>query len=124
MRTARMALFWMAFLCAATVSADPPPEPPRAVEPRVHHTPPHTARCAPTINVWIEPDVSRIPSYELAGVDERKRMPLNLVGSRPYRGDSILCSYASRAHDITTSYSLRCRNPRRDRVYRSAYFCG
>lgn len=122
MRATRITLFFLAFLSAAAI-ADAPKEAPPAPEPPPYHPPPRTVKCAPQLNVWIEPDVSRIPSYELGGVDERKRMALRLVGSQPYRGDSILCSYASRARDITSSYSLRCRNPRHDRVYRHTYIC-
>jgi hypothetical protein len=114
-------------LTAPGFAADPAPATPSAPPAeaaRPYMPPPRQVRCQPTINVWVEPDVSKIPAYELGGTDARKRMPLNLLSSAPYRGDSVICNYASRSRDVTTSYSLRCNMPRRDRVYRHTYSCG
>jgi hypothetical protein len=118
-------LVWALLSGAPVVAADlaPAPDQSGVDETRTYRPPPRQVKCLPVVNVWVEPDVSKIPPHELYGTDARKRMPLNLQSSAPYRGDSVLCNYATRSRDVTTSYSLRCRAPRRDQVYRHSYNC-
>jgi hypothetical protein len=58
-----------------------------------------------------------------AKAESRKRVQLKLVGSAPSRGESVVCSYASRSRDVTTSYYMRCVNPRQERGLRHSYSC-
>jgi hypothetical protein len=125
MRSLQFFILVMALLAGMpAVAADPAPSQSGVDETRPYKPLPRQVQCLPVANVWVEPDVGKIPEHELYGTDGRKRIPLNLVSSAPYRGDAVICSYASRGRDVTTSFSLRCRMPRRDRVYRHTYSCG
>ena len=84
---------------------------------------PHTMRCLSTVNAWLEVDGSSLPKREHAYSEAKKRVQLSLIGSSPSRGESVVCSYASRSRDITTSYSERCVYPRKVRGYRHTYSC-
>ena len=83
----------------------------------------YTIKCPATINVWVEVDSESIQIREPTNIETKKRVPFNLIGSMPYRGDSVLCSYATRRRDVTTSYSIRCLQPRKERGYKNSYFC-
>ncbi len=80
-------------------------------------------KCTPTINVWVEADTESIHSRETVGIEKKKRVQFNLVGSMAYRGDSVLCNYATRRRDVTTSYSIRCLQPRKERGHKHSYTC-
>lgn len=86
-------------------------------------TRPYTVKCAPSINVWIEADGDGIATREPISLESKKRVQFNLMGSSPYRGDAVLCNYATRRRDVTTSYSVRCRQPRKERGYKHSYLC-
>lgn len=92
-------------------------------EPAPRHLRPYTARCAATINVWIEVDNNSLPVRELTRAESKKRVQFHLIGSSPYRGDTVLCRYATRHRDVTTSYAIRCIEPRKERGYRHSYLC-
>ncbi len=104
-------------------------DPPAAAEPspETSSAPPHyrpsTVKCTATINVWIEVDDNSLPQRMNAKAESRKRVQLKLVGSAPSRGESVVCSYASRSRDVTTSYYMRCVNPRQERGQRHSYSC-
>lgn len=87
------------------------------------HTRPYTVKCAATINVWVEVDSESLPTREPTSIETKKRVQFSLIGSAPYRGDSVLCNYATRRRDVTTSYSIRCLQPRKERGYKHSYFC-
>ena len=87
------------------------------------HTRSFTVKCTPTINVWVEVDTESIHSRESVNIEKKKRVQFNLIGSMPYRGDSVLCNYASRRRDVATSYSIRCLQPRKERGYKHSYIC-
>lgn len=87
------------------------------------HTRPYTVQCAPSVNVWVEVDSNSLPAFEYTHPEAKKRVQLRLTGYRPYRGDTVLCSYATRSHDMTTSYSVRCIAPRKERGYRNSFRC-
>lgn len=87
------------------------------------HSRPYTVKCAGTINVWIEVDSGSLPEREPASIETKKRVQFGLIGSTPYRGDSVLCNYATRRHDVATSYSIRCLQPRKERGHKHSYFC-
>lgn len=87
------------------------------------HTRPLTVKCAPTIHAWVEVDTESIHSREPANVEKKKRVQFNLIDSMSYRGDSVLCNYATRRRDVATSYSIRCLQPRKERGYKHAYSC-
>ena len=103
-------------LVGATAPADADDAPPL-------HGRPFTVRCKSSVNVWIEVDDNSLPSREGAKAESRKRVQLKLVGSQPSRGESVVCSYASRARDVTTSYYTRCANPRKERGLPHTYSC-
>lgn len=84
---------------------------------------PHTMKCQPTVNVWLEVDGDSLPGREHAYSEPKKRVQLHLVGSTPARGESVVCNYASRSRDITISYSERCVYPRKVRGFRHTYSC-
>lgn len=84
----------------------------------------HTVKCAPTINVWVEVDSGSLPKRQPTNTETKKRVQFSLIGSAAYRGDAVLCNYATRRRDVATSYSIRCRQPRKERGYRHSYFCG
>ena len=82
-----------------------------------------TVTCAASINAWVEVDTGSIHTREAINSEAKKRVLVTLTGSMPYRGDSVLCSYATRRRDITTSYSIRCLQPRKERGYKHTYLC-
>lgn len=84
---------------------------------------PYTAKCAASINVWIEADGDSIATRESISLESKKRVQFHLTGSSPYRGDAVICNYATRRRDVTTSYSVRCRQPRKERGYKHSYLC-
>jgi hypothetical protein len=112
-------------IAIATLSAAHAAEPP--VPPNEAPAPPHarpsTVKCTATVNVWIEVDDNSLPQRMNAKAESRKRVQLKLVGSAPSRGESVVCSYASRSRDVTTSYYMRCVNPRQERGQRHSYSC-
>jgi hypothetical protein len=84
----------------------------------------HTVKCAPTVNVWVEVDSGSLSKREPTNIETKKRVQFSLIGSAAYRGDAVLCNYATRRRDVATSYSIRCRQPRKERGHRHSYFCG
>ena len=84
---------------------------------------PHTMRCQSSVNVWVQVDSDSLPALDYANTEPKKRVQLHLIGSTPARGDSVVCNYASRSRDITTSYSERCVDPRKLRGFRNVYSC-
>lgn len=87
------------------------------------HARSYSVKCEPTINVWVEVDGDSIASREPTSMESRKRVSFSLIGSAPYRGDAVLCNYATRRRDVTTSYSIRCPQPRKERGYKHSYAC-
>jgi hypothetical protein len=83
-----------------------------------------TVKCAPTINVWVEVDGASLPARTPTNIENKKRVQFSLIGSTAYRGDAVLCNYATRRRDVATSYSIRCPQPRQERGYRHSYSCG
>ena len=106
-------------------AADPPAavEPSPEARPAPLHSRPFTVKCTATVNVWVEVDDNSLPAREGAKAESKKRVQLKLVGSAPSRGESVVCSYASRSRDVTTSYYMRCVNPRQERGLRHSYSC-
>lgn len=84
---------------------------------------PYTVKCTASINVWIEADGDGIATRDPISLESKKRVQFNLIGSSPYRGDAVLCNYSTRRRDVTTSYSVRCRQPRKERGYKNSYLC-
>lgn len=112
----RLILLALTLIVAATNSL--------ATEPTVpKHSRTLNVKCAPTINVWVEADTESIHSREAASIEKKKRVEFILIGSMPYRGDSVLCNYATRRRDVATSYSIRCLQPRKERGYKHSYIC-
>ena len=109
-----------AFLMGATLAADGPS--PARDAPTLHLRP-FTAKCLSSVNVWVELDSDSLPARLHANPESRKRVLLHLVGSSPSRGESVACSYASRSRDVTSSYFIRCVNPRKERGHRHSYMC-
>ena len=106
-------------------AADPPAaaEPSPEARPAPLHSRPFTVKCAATVRVWVELDDNSLPAREGAKAESKKRVQLKLVGSAPSRGESVVCSYASRSRDVTTSYYTRCIQPRKERGQRHSYSC-
>jgi hypothetical protein len=104
-----------AMVAAIDVSAEP------AASSRVRN---HTVKCAPTVNVWVEVDSGSLPKRLPTNTENKKRVQFSLIGSAAYRGDAVLCNYATRRRDVATSYSIRCPQPRKERGYRHTYSCG
>ena len=106
-------------------AADPPAaaEPSPVTRSAPLHSRPYSVKCAATVRVWVEVDDSSLPAREGAKAESKKRAQLKLVGSAPSRGESVVCSYASRSRDVTTSYFTRCVNPRQERGQRHSYSC-
>jgi len=100
-------------------TAEPNPET-KSAPPRSH---PYSVKCTATVNVWVEVDDDSLPKRMNAKAESQKRVQLKLVGSTPSRGESVVCSYASRSRDVTTSYYMRCVYPRKERGQRHAYSC-
>lgn len=84
----------------------------------------HSVKCAPTINVWVEVDAASLPARGPTNIETKKRVQFSLIGSAPYRGDAVLCNYATRRRDVAASYSIRCPQPRKERGYKHSYSCG
>ncbi len=82
-----------------------------------------SVKCAPTINAWIEVDSNSLPTRQPTNAETRKRASFSLIDSMPYRGDAVLCNYATRRRDVTTSYSIRCLRARKERGYQHSYSC-
>lgn len=87
------------------------------------HTRPLNVKCAPTVKVSIEMDAESVHSREPANIERKKHVQFTLIDSMAYRGDSVLCNYASRRRDVVTSYSIRCLHPRKERGYKHSYSC-
>ena len=87
------------------------------------HTRPYSVKCAASVNVWVEVDSASIQTREPVKTETKKRVQFSLVGSMPYRGDSVLCNYGTRRRDVAASYSIRCLQPRKERGYLHSYFC-
>ena len=106
-------------------AADPPaaPEPSPETKSAPPHFRPYSVKCTATVNVWIEVDDQSLPKRMNAKAESGKRVQLKLVGSAPSRGESVVCSYASRSRDVTTSYYMRCVNPRKERGQRHSFSC-
>ncbi len=107
----------------SAVHAAEPPAPPSEPPAAPLHSRPYTVKCTATVNVWIEVDDNSLPARMNAKAESRKRVQLHLVGSTPSRGESVVCSYATRSRDVTTSYYMRCVNPRKERGQRHSYSC-
>ncbi len=107
--------------CAADSPAAAEPGPETRSAPL--HSRPFTVKCAATVGVWVEVDDNSLPAREGAKAESKKRVQLKLVGSAPSRGESVVCSYASRSRDVTTSYYTRCIQPRKERGSRHTYMC-
>lgn len=106
-------------------AAEPPAKPEADAEtpsaaPRSH---PYSVKCTATVNVWVEVDENSLPKRMNAKAESGKRVQLKLVSSAPSRGESVVCSYASRSRDVTTSYYMRCVYPRKERGQRHTYSC-
>jgi hypothetical protein len=108
-----------AYAAEPPAAAEPIPET-RPEPPRFH---PSTVKCTATVNAWIEADDNSLPQRMNAKAESRKRVQLKLVGSSPSRGESVVCSYASRGRDVTTSYYMRCVYPRKERGQWHSYSC-
>jgi hypothetical protein len=87
------------------------------------HTGPYSVKCAPSVKVWVEVDSNSLPPRENTRPEAKKRIQLRLVSSTPNRGDAVLCRYANRGRDMTTSYSVRCIDPHKERGYRNSFLC-
>jgi hypothetical protein len=112
----RLLLFVLCFMGAAagaSAAAAGAPSPARN----------HTVKCAATVNVWVEVDSGSLPTREPTNIETRKRVQFGLIGSAAYRGDAVLCNYATRRRDVAASYSIRCRQPRKERGYKHSYSC-
>ena len=107
--------------------AEPPTESPAPTTsdpgPAPLHTRPYSVKCAPSVNVWFEVDTNSLPPREYTHPEAKKRVQLRLVSSTPNRGDAVLCSYANRGRDLTTSYSVRCIDPHKEHGYRNSFLC-
>jgi hypothetical protein len=102
-------------VAAADVTAAEPAAP--------SHTRNYSVKCAATVNVWVEVDSGSLPEREPTNIETKKRVQFNLIGSALYRGDAVLCNYATRRRDVATSYSIRCPQPRKQRGYKHSYSC-
>lgn len=87
------------------------------------HSRSYSVKCAATINVWVEVDGASLPEREPTNIETKKRVQFSLVDSMSYRGDSVLCSYATRRRDVATSYTIRCPQPRKQHGYKHSYSC-
>ena len=128
MRLARIVVITFTLLAGVSVFGAEPETPaaaPKASQPAParRHQRPSTVRCLPTVNAWVEVDSGNLPKREHTITESKKRVALKLVDSSPSRGESVLCSYASRSRDVTTSYSVQCTQPRKERGQPHAYSC-
>ncbi len=87
------------------------------------HTRPYSVKCQASMQVWIEADSSSLPTHILMKPESKKRVSLSLVRTSSYRGDTVLCAYANRGRDVTSSYAVHCLQPRKQRGYRDSYLC-
>ncbi len=106
-----------------TLNARAANEPATEAKPTPLHSRPYAVKCAAAVQVWVELDDGSLPAREGAKAESKKRVQLKLVGSAPSRGESVVCSYASRSRDVTTSYYTRCIDPRKERGARHTYVC-
>jgi hypothetical protein len=112
----RLFLFALSVMVAATgVSAAEPVAP--------LHSRSYSVKCAATINVWVEVDGASLPEREPTNIETKKRVQFRLVESMSYRGDAVLCNYATRRRDVATSYTIRCLQPRKQHGYKHSYSC-
>lgn len=114
MRLLLLVLILVIFTGAGAFAAEPTAPPPASAQ---------SVKCAPTINVWIEVDSNSLPARQPTNAETRKRVSFSLIDSMPYRGDAVLCNYATRRRDVTTSYSIRCLQARKERGYQHSYSC-
>lgn len=107
--------------------AEPPAQSPAPATSNPERAPlhfrPYSVKCAPSVNVWVEVDSNSLPPREFTHAEAKKRVQLRLVSSTPNRGDTVLCSYANRGRDMTTSYSVHCIDPHKERGYRNSFLC-
>ncbi|MEK7206522.1 MAG: hypothetical protein AAB134_01380 [Pseudomonadota bacterium] len=127
MRLARIVVIIFTLMTDVSVfGAEPeiPAAAPQASEPAParRHQRPTTVRCLPTINAWVEADNGNLPKQHTI-TESKKRVALTLVDSSASRGESVMCSYASRSRDVTTSYSVQCTQPRKERGQPHTYSC-
>ena len=110
---------------AETPAADAPiaSAPTREPIPPPIRTRPHSVKCQATIQVWIEADSASLPAHVLLKPEAKKRVSLGLVRTSSYRGDTVMCAYANRNREITSSYAIHCLQPRKERGYRDSYLC-
>ena len=104
-----------AMVAVADVSAAEPAAPSSARN--------YSVKCAPAINVWVEVDGASLQARTPTNIETKKRVQFSLIDSAAYRGDAVLCNYATRRRDVATSYSIRCPQPRKERGYRHSYSC-
>lgn len=123
--TALAVLAFVAVAGANAFGAEPtaPGPTPETRNPAPLHTRPYTVQCATTVNVWVELDSNSLPTPARTAAESKKHVQFSLTGSAPSRGDAVLCNYATRRRDVTTSYSIRCLQPRKERGYGHSYFC-
>ncbi len=120
---ARLISMVLAIIVNTSFAAEPPVSTPKTEEPAPLHSRPYSVRCTAMVNVWVEVDINSLPAREFSNTEGRKRVLLNLVASAPSRGDAVVCNYATRSRDVTTSYSVRCLHPRKERGHRHSYQC-
>src|SRR3970040_2371331 len=104
-------VFIAVFMVTGAYAAEPPANNGPGAPP-AQHMRARAVACATTVNVWFEVDERSLPVREHSIAESKKRVQLNLIGSSPARGDSVVCSYATRSRDMTTSYVVRCVQPR------------
>lgn len=100
-----------------------PTTPPIIKESAPLHSRPYAVKCSATVNAWVEVDSNSLPAREYSNTEAKKHVLLNLVASAASRGDAVVCNYATRSRDVTTSYSVRCLHPRKERGHRHSYLC-
>ena len=115
-------VFIAVFMVTGAYAAEPPADNGPGTAP-AQHLRPRAVACTTSVNVWVEVDERSLPVREHSIAESKKRVQLNLIGSSPARGDSVVCSYATRSRDMTTSYVVRCVQPRQERGRRHSYIC-
>jgi hypothetical protein len=116
MRSTLAFLFFFAVTSHAADASAAPSSPPASARP-------HTVTCQSTVNIWVEIDDKSLPARGQVMSESRKRVLLHLVNSTPSRGETVVCSYATRDREVTSSYYVRCLNPRKERGMRHTYAC-
>ncbi|MBI3546383.1 MAG: hypothetical protein HY081_07285 [Gammaproteobacteria bacterium] len=119
-------LITLAVAMATSFGAEPAPSNPTAPtikESAPLHSRPYAVKCTATVNAWVEVDSNSLPVREYSNTETKKHVLLNLVASAASRGDAVVCNYATRSRDVTTSYSVRCLHPRKERGHRHSYLC-